>query len=77
VDVSSSRERQLESFNLLRWLIETDYQFKGKDEARDFFTRLTGLFKNYNYSRPESPEYERYQQQIRELAKEYATGTVA
>jgi V/A-type H+-transporting ATPase subunit A len=77
VDVSASQERQLESFNLLRWLIERDYRFKDKDEARDFFTRLTGLFKNFNYSHPESPEYQRYQQQIQEFAKEYAIGAVS
>ncbi len=77
VDVSASRERQLESFNLLRWLIERDYRFKDKDEARDFFTRLAGLFKNFNYSRSDSPEYQRYQQQIKQLAQEYSTGSVS
>lgn len=77
VDVSMSRERQLESFNLLKSLIAREYQFKDKDAARDFFTRLAGLYKNFNYSRPESPEYQRYRQQIEQLSAEHSTLSVS
>ncbi|MDL1977538.1 MAG: V-type ATP synthase subunit A [Deltaproteobacteria bacterium] len=69
VDVSMSRERQLESFQLLKGLIDRDYRFKDKDEAHDFFTRLTGLYKNLNYSPKESPEYQRYVNEIEALAQ--------
>ena len=74
VDVSMPRERQLESFTLLKGLIQQNYQFKDKDEAREFFTRLIGLYKNYNYSSPESPDYARYRQEIEELAAQYSQG---
>jgi V/A-type H+-transporting ATPase subunit A len=72
VDVSVSRERQQESFRLLKRLIDEDYRFKNKDEAHDFFTRITGLYKNLNYSAQESPEYQRYVNDIEALAAEYA-----
>jgi V/A-type H+/Na+-transporting ATPase subunit A len=67
VDVSMSRERQLASFRGLKALIDRAYQFGDKDEARDFFTKLTGLYKNLNYSPWQSHDYTRYQQEIETL----------
>ncbi len=67
VDVSMPQERQLESFRLLKTLIDHDYNFADKDAARDYFTRLTGLYKNLNYSPSGSAEYERFRRQIEEL----------
>ena len=71
VDVSMPRERQQESFDLMKRLIDQNYQFKNKDEAHDFFTRITGLYKNLNYSPRESPEYQRYKNEIETLAAKY------
>jgi len=71
VDVSMSLERQQKSFQLLKGLIEAEYQFKDRDEARDYFTRITGAYKNLNYSPEESADYERYRQEIEELAAKY------
>ncbi|MEM7436334.1 MAG: V-type ATP synthase subunit A [Myxococcota bacterium] len=70
VDASMPRERQQKSFELLSWLIDSDYSFLNKDAARDFFTRITGLYKNLNYAPDGSPEYEDYERQIRELARD-------
>ena len=67
VDVSTSRERQVASLRLLSGLIEADFQFESKDAVQEFFTRLTGLYKNMNYSRPDSREFRRYLDQISEL----------
>ena len=39
-----------------------------EEAARDYFTRLTGLFKNFNYARPDSPDYHSLLKQIDELA---------
>jgi V/A-type H+-transporting ATPase subunit A len=72
VDASMSLERQQKSFKLLKGLIEAEYQFKDKDAARDFFTHITGVYKNLNYSPEESPDYERYRQEIEELAAKFA-----
>ncbi len=68
VDASVSMERQQESFQLLKGLIEASYRFKDKDEARDFFTRITGSYKNLNYSPEGSANYRTYQQEIEKLA---------
>jgi V/A-type H+-transporting ATPase subunit A len=75
VDASMSLERQQESFDLLKGLIEKDYRFKDKDEARDFFTRITGAYKNLNYSPEKSQDYDRYRQEIEELAVNYAVAS--
>ena len=67
VDVSVPLERQQEMFTLVRGLIQRDYPFKGKDEARGFFTQLTGLLKNLNYAPRDSQDYTAYRAQIDEL----------
>jgi V/A-type H+-transporting ATPase subunit A len=74
VDVTVSQERQKEMFLLAKRLIDREYQFKDKDQVRDYFTRLTGLFKNLNYSPQDSDEYKRYIQQIAELEQAYYAG---
>ena len=67
VDVSMSRERQLLSFKLLKRIVDREYKFEDKDTARDFFTRLTGLYKNVNYSAQDSKEYQDYNKQIEDI----------
>ena len=69
VDASTPQDRQKDAFELIRGLIQRDYPFKDKDEARSFFTQLTGLFKNLNYAAWNSPEYAGYRAQIDELVK--------
>ncbi len=72
VDVSTPRERQLESFQLLKGLVQRGYRFQDKDEARDFFTRIASLYKNFNYCPQGSPEYARYRGEIEDLAAQYS-----
>jgi len=69
VDVSVPLDRQKESFTRLRRLIQRDYPFADKDEAHRFFTQLTGLLKNLNYTARNAPEYSKYLAQIDELAR--------
>ncbi len=71
VDASMSRDRQQESFRFLRDLIDSEYDFADRKQARDFFTQLTSLYKNWNYSAPDAPEYTRYRAEIAELAEQY------
>ena len=72
VDARMPRERQLASFRLLKKIIDTEYDFKGKDKAREFFIKITGLYKNWNYSPEESPEFERYRREIEELVASHS-----
>jgi V/A-type H+-transporting ATPase subunit A len=70
VDACMPRERQLESLRLLKSLIDRDYGFESRDEAREFFTRVIGLYKNWNYSPPGSPEYVKYKTEIERAAQQ-------
>jgi V/A-type H+-transporting ATPase subunit A len=71
IDACMPRERQLISFRLLKGLIDADYDFKDKDEARGFFTEVTNLYKNWNYSAPGSTDFDRYRKEIAALAAQH------
>lgn len=71
VDVSTTLERQKEMFLLVKRLVERDYRFDDKEQARDYFTRLTSLLKNLNYSQTESEDYDRYLSEIAKLETKY------
>jgi V/A-type H+-transporting ATPase subunit A len=71
VDVSTPLDRQKESFLLVKRLVERDHRFDDKEQARDYFTRLTGLMKNLNYSPRESQEYDRLLAEIEELGMKF------
>jgi len=69
VDVSVPMERQKRVFGKLYELVTRGYRFADKEAARSYFTRLTGLFKNFNYAAPSSPDYDRLWKEIDQLAK--------
>lgn len=69
VDVSVSLKRQQKCFELVCAIIDKEYVMEDKPVIREFFTRLTGLFKNFNYAREDSPDYQRYLDEIRSLAE--------
>lgn len=72
VDASMPLKRQLESFKLVKKLTDQTYAFDDKESARQMFTKITGLFKNLNYSTETSPEYERYHREIEDLARSFS-----
>lgn len=67
VDISMPRERQVESFNLLKSIVDRTYQFEDKEKSRDFFTKITSHYKNLNYSPYNSTEYGEYKSKINKL----------
>ncbi|MFG0295978.1 MAG: V-type ATP synthase subunit A [Maioricimonas sp. JB045] len=69
-DACMPRERQLESLRLILRLIDREYDFRDRDEAREFFTKVIGLYKNWNYSPPDSPDYRKYKQEIESAAEQ-------
>jgi V/A-type H+/Na+-transporting ATPase subunit A len=77
VDISVPLERQKAVFTLVRGLIQRDYPFQGKDEARSFFTQLTGLLKNLNYTPQDAQDYTAYQAQIDELVQTLGRASAA
>lgn len=70
VDVSMTQERQLESFNLLKGIVDRTFYFEEKEKSRDFFTKLTSIYKNLNYSPHGSAEYRDYKDKIHSLIRE-------
>ncbi len=76
VDISMSTERQKESFQMMRRLVERSYEFENKEQIREYFTELTGLYKNLNYAAWKSDTYQRLLDQIQELEKSVLTKAV-
>ncbi len=57
IDVATPIMRQKESFRKIVELVSANYRFTDQQQALDYFTRLTGLFKNLNYAPAGTPEY--------------------
>ena len=68
VDASCSLKRQQLSFAKIFQLVKQEYNFSDKAQIHDYFTRLTGLYKNFNYAGEDAPEYSELLKQIDELA---------
>jgi V/A-type H+/Na+-transporting ATPase subunit A len=63
--------RQKECFKKIVELVSRDYQFKNQDEVRTYFTRLTGFFKNLNYTQTGTTEYAGILDNINRISAEY------
>src|SRR5262249_13026035 len=53
VDCACAPERQKALFEMVHAAATRSYAFKDKTAARDYFTKLTGLYKNLNYAAAE------------------------
>ena len=58
----------MRTFELVFDLVNRSYQFPDKSAIRDYFVRLTGLFKNLNYAEEEASEHKELLKKIQELA---------
>ena len=67
VDVSVSMERQQQNFKRIIGLVNAEYQFIDQEQARTFFIKLTGLFKNLNYAKFKSVKYKELAGKIENL----------
>lgn len=67
VDVAVPIKRQQECFKKAVELVSAKYRFADQEAARDYFTRLTGLFKNLNYAPSSSAEYSGIMEKIDQL----------
>ncbi len=64
VDASAPLDRQKLVFNKLYQIATRAYHFANKEAARDYFVTMTGLWKNFNYAAPSTPDYERLMTEI-------------
>lgn len=70
VDVAVPIIRQKENFKKIVELVSADYRFTDQNYARDYFTRLTGLYKNLNYAQTGSAEYAELMVKINQIFAE-------
>ncbi|HSW45363.1 MAG TPA: V-type ATP synthase subunit A [Phycisphaerae bacterium] len=59
VDGASSADRQRFAFDKLRQVIQLDFGFKTKEEARKTIVRITDLVRNWNYTAVGSDEHKK------------------
>ena len=50
IDAAMPLDRQKERFDMVHTIVTRTYAFESKLQARDHFTKITGLFKNLNYA---------------------------
>jgi V/A-type H+/Na+-transporting ATPase subunit A len=67
VDASTSLDRQQALFERVHAIATRSYGFADKEAVRTHFTKLTGLFKNFNYAPPGSQEGQRLLDEINAL----------
>lgn len=67
VDGSTPISRQQELFDLLVSCLDNPPLMTDKEQIRAHFVRLSGLFRNLNYSRQDSPDYSRYMREIKSV----------
>ena len=77
VDASVPMDRQRQTFDLLHALTQRSDSFADKAEVRQHFTRLTNLFKNFNYAATGSPDHARLLDEIQTLADPMANQSAA
>ncbi|MEM6536460.1 MAG: V-type ATP synthase subunit A [Pseudomonadota bacterium] len=67
VDASASGSRQKLVFNKMYEIIMRTYAFTDKEAARDYFTQMTRLWRNFHYAAARSPDYDRIINEINAL----------
>ncbi len=77
IDAACPIERQHFCFYIIADISRRELQFANKQAARDFFVKLTGLFKNLNYAHLDSNEYKEYVAKIEALRDEVSTAAEA
>jgi V/A-type H+-transporting ATPase subunit A len=76
VDEASPAPRQQYVSALIGQIIEAEFTFEGKDEARHFFQQLRQLFKGWNSSIFESEQFKKIEEEITALlAQKHKTTT--
>ncbi len=73
VDCACKPERQKALFEMVYAAATRSYAFKDKTAARDYFTKLTGLYKNLNYAAAGSNDFQRIAKAIGDLDKSVPT----
>src|SRR5208283_3852612 len=73
VDCACKPERQKSLFDMVYTAATRPYVFQDKAAARDYFTKLSGLYKNLNYAAAGSNDFQRIAKSIEDLDKSVPT----
>jgi V/A-type H+-transporting ATPase subunit A len=67
VDGATPADRQKYAFVKLLQIVELDFDFRAKNEARETIVHISDLFRNWNYAATDSDEYRQLLEQINEF----------
>jgi V/A-type H+-transporting ATPase subunit A len=72
VDAATNKDRQQHVFNKVLEVIDADFAFESRDQARDEMFEVRDLFINWNYAPWDSDEFKRIEGQIDAFLQEHA-----
>lgn len=72
VDAACSIERQKRVFDLVFWIIKTEFSFDSKNEIRSFFNQLRQEFLDWHVIAFETAEFDKQEQVIKDYVNEKA-----
>jgi V/A-type H+-transporting ATPase subunit A len=70
VDAYNTMDRQMHTFSLVNEIINKEFTFENKDQAREAFFRLQSMFKNWNTSAWQGENFQRLEAEIRQYLKD-------
>jgi V/A-type H+-transporting ATPase subunit A len=70
IEAYTSPERQKDMFIFVNDILGRTYKFVDKKEVLNFFTQITGLFKNMNYTEYQSERFNGFRKQIEEIVSD-------
>lgn len=70
VDEATPQDRQIYVFDFIYHILDSEFSFSTKDEALHFFQQLRQIFRGWNSAAWKSDEFERTEQEIRDLLQE-------
>ncbi|MDY7033997.1 MAG: V-type ATP synthase subunit A [Thermodesulfobacteriota bacterium] len=71
VDGATSKERQIKVFSLIERIVTSSFEFKDRDEAREFFQDLRLAFLDYNVSEWESDGFVENENRIQAMLEKH------
>lgn len=77
VDAGPTTERVAFCFKMVKRVVDHNFEFTGKDQARDVFLNLTSVVRNWNLSAEGTEEYDRYLKEVDRLLEEYSQSVAA
>jgi V/A-type H+-transporting ATPase subunit A len=67
IDGVSSADRQKMIFDIITEILELDFDFEDRDQARKIMVQGTDMFRTWNYAAVDSDEFKKLQDQVREF----------